>query len=101
MGVSSVIVVAGTVVLAASVVIVVAGTVMLCCFPRSWARRGVVPGEAGGGLGEPGTGAVVFLGAGAVPGSLSAFPDWSSLVSVYSWSRAVVFPTSPSCSLRG
>jgi hypothetical protein len=30
-----------------------------------------------------------------------AFPDWSPLLPVYSRSRAVVFPTSPYCSMRG
>jgi len=33
--------------------------------------------------------------------SPSAFPDWSPLLPVYSRSRAVVFLTSPSCSMRG
>jgi len=48
------------------------------------ARRHRRNGPAGGGSGFP-----------------SAFPDWSSLLSVHSQSRAVVFLTSPSCSMRG
>jgi hypothetical protein len=62
--------------------------------------RHVFWGGRKGGLGEnlePGD-----LGCSGGSGfSPSAFPDWSPLLPVYSRSRAVVFPTSPSCSLGG
>jgi hypothetical protein len=45
--------------------------------------------------------AVVFRGRGGSGFSPSAFPDWSPLLPVYSRSRAVVFPTSPSVLLGG
>ena len=71
-------------------------------FPRSLARCvAFVWGGRNGGLGEnlePGRG---FRGRGGSGFSPSAFPDWSPLLHVYSRSRAVVFPTSPSCSMRG
>lgn len=57
-------------------------------------------GEAGGVWGTWNRGRV-FPGGGGGSGFPSAFPDWSSLLSVYSQSRDAVFPTSPSCSLRG
>jgi hypothetical protein len=52
---------------------------------------------SGGNL-EPGRG---FRGRGGSGCSSSAFPYWSPLVSVYSHSRAVVFPASPSCLVEG
>jgi hypothetical protein len=54
--------------------------------------------ERGSG-GKPGTGRLGALGGFRV--FPSAFPDWSPLLPVYSRSRAVVFPTSPYCSMRG
>jgi hypothetical protein len=69
--------------------------------PRSFTRW-ILPfrGEVRRGLGnlEPGP---CFPGGGGGSGFPSAFQDWSSLLSVYSWSRAVVFPTSPSLLFEG
>jgi len=48
-------------------------------------------GRRGLGNLEPGP---CFSGGGGGSGFPSAFPDWSSLVSVYSYSRDAVFPTS-------
>jgi hypothetical protein len=45
--------------------------------------------------------AVILRGRGGSGFSPSAFPDWSPLLSVYSCSRAVVFPTSLSCLVEG
>jgi hypothetical protein len=45
--------------------------------------------------------AVILRGRGGSGFSHSAFPDWSPLLSVYSCSRAVVFPTSLSCLVEG
>ena len=49
----------------------------------------------------PGTGAVVLRGRGRFRVPSVRFPDWSSLLSVYSWSRAVVFPTSATLHCEG
>jgi hypothetical protein len=76
--------------------VVVRGVVRL---PRSFARRVLFPGGRQEGSGEPGTGAVVFLGAGAVPGSPVRFRIGPP--GCWSWSRAVVFLTSPSCLVEG
>ena len=76
-----------------------------CChFPRSLARRGpsLHFGEAGMGVwGKTWNRAVVCGRRGGSGFSSSAFPDWSPLLSVHSWSRAVVFLTSLSSSCRG
>jgi hypothetical protein len=45
--------------------------------------------------------AVFFRGRGGSGCSPSAFPYWSPLLSVYSFSRDVVFPTSPSLLFEG
>jgi len=86
---------------APSTVLLAAGS--RCAFALSsvlCAAGSVVLGrqERGSG-GKPGTGRLGALGGFRV--SPSAFPDWSPLLPVYSRSRAVVFPTSPSCSMRG
>ena len=59
-------------------------------------------GEAGMGVwGKTWNRAVILRGRGGSGFSPSAFPDWSPLLSVYSCSRAVVFPTSLSCLVEG
>jgi hypothetical protein len=59
-------------------------------------------GEAGvGAWGRTWNRAVIFRGRGGSGFSPSAFPDWSPLLSVYSCSRASVFPTSLSCLVEG
>ncbi len=45
--------------------------------------------------------ACTFPVMGAAGPPSGAFPDWSSLLSVHSQSRAVVFPTSPTCLVEG
>jgi hypothetical protein len=70
------------------------------CCAISPVMRAAGPFAGGRGLGnlEPGP---CFSGGGGGSGFPSAFPDWSSLVSFYSQSRAVVFLTSPSCLVEG
>jgi len=93
----------GAVVFAPSPVIGAARTVVLRDFPGHWCGRNCrLFGEAGVGVwGRTWNRAVVLRGRGGFGFSPSAFPDWSSLLSVYSWSRAVVFLTSPSCLVEG
>ena len=67
-------------------------------FPRSFVRRSVSLGGGVWGTWNRGRG---LAGGGGGSGFPRAFPDWSSLVSVYSRSRAVVFPTSPSLLFEG
>jgi hypothetical protein len=73
-------------------------------FPRSFARRDLsclYRGGRNGGLGENLEPGRVFRGRGGSGFPPSAFPDWSSLLAVYSRSRDVVFPTSPSACWGG
>ena len=94
----------GTVVLAASTALGAVGSIALCAFPRSWVRWGpsLSLGEAGMGVwGKTWNRAVILRGRGGSGFSPSAFPDWSPLLSVYSCSRAVVFPTSTTLLFEG
>ncbi len=92
---------AGTVVLAASVAMRAAGSVVPCAFHGHWCggvRRGAGEVRRGsGGTSEPGRG----LRGRGVPG----FPQMPVppflLLPFRSLSRAVVFPTSPSCLVEG
>ena len=73
------------------------GAVLVACavrFPGHWrgALRLSGGGRNGGVWGKTWNRAVVFRGRGGSGFSPSAFPDWSSLLPVYSWSRACSVP---------
>jgi hypothetical protein len=75
-----------------------------CAFSTVIDAAGTVTflGEAGmGAWGKTWNRAVFSWGRGGSGFPPSAFPDWSSLLSVHSQSRAVVFLTSPSCLVEG